>query len=98
MQGLGGALVFPATLSLINVTFAEGRARNRALAVWGGAGAAGLVIGVLLGGLLTHAFGWAAVFFVNLPLAGLAVLLAFPLLPADVRPRRCAAGSTCPAR
>ena len=86
VQGLGGALVFPATLSLINITFPEGRARNRALAVWGGAGAAGLVIGVLLGGLLTHAFGWPAVFFVNLPMAGLAVLLAFPLLPADVRP------------
>jgi MFS family permease len=86
VQGLGGALVFPATLSLINVTFPEGRERNRALAVWGGAGAAGLVIGVLLGGLLTHAFGWAAVFLVNLPLAGLAVLLALPLLPADVRP------------
>jgi EmrB/QacA subfamily drug resistance transporter len=83
VQGLGGALVFPATLSLINVTFAEGRARNRALAVWGGAGAAGLVIGVLLGGLLTHAFGWEAVFFVNVPLAGSAVLLAFLLLPAD---------------
>ena len=85
VQGLGGALVFPATLSLINVTFAEGRERNRALAVWGGAGAAGLVIGVLLGGVLTHAFGWAAVFFVNVPLAGVAVLLAFPLLPPDVR-------------
>ena len=83
MQGLGGALVFPATLSLVNTTFAEGRERNRALAVWGGAGAAGLVIGVLLGGVLTHALGWEAVFFVNLPLAGLAILLAFTLIPAD---------------
>jgi MFS family permease len=46
VQGLGGALVFPATLALINTTFAEGRERNRALAVWGGAGAAGLVVGV----------------------------------------------------
>ena len=55
VQGLGGALVFPATLSLVNTTFAEGRERNRALAVWGGAGAAGLVIGVLLGGVLTQA-------------------------------------------
>ena len=83
MQGLGGALVFPATLSLVNTTFAEGRERNRAVAVWGGAGAAGLVIGVLLGGVLTHAFGWEAVFFVNVPLAGLAILLAFALIPAD---------------
>jgi len=50
MQGLGGALVFPSTLALINVLFPEGAERNRALGVWAGAGAAGLVIGVLLGG------------------------------------------------
>jgi EmrB/QacA subfamily drug resistance transporter len=83
LQGFAGALVFPATLSLVNTTFAEGRERNRAVAVWGGAGAAGLVVGVLLGGVLTQALGWEAVFFVNVPLAGLAALLAFPLIPAD---------------
>jgi MFS family permease len=83
LQGLGGALVFPATLSLVNTTFAEGPERNRAVAIWGGAGAAGLVIGVLLGGLLTSALGWEAVFFVNVPLAGAAALLAFTLIPAD---------------
>src|SRR5262245_59550160 len=83
VQGLGGALVFPATLSLVNTTFGEGRERNRALAVWGGAGAAGLVLGVLLGGVLTRALGWEAVFFVNVPLAALAGLLAFPLLAPD---------------
>ena len=83
LQGLGGALVFPATLSLLNTTFAEGPERNRALAVWGGAGAAGLVVGVLLGGLLTHALGWEAVFFVNVPLGGAALLLALVLIPAD---------------
>jgi EmrB/QacA subfamily drug resistance transporter len=85
VQGLGGALVFPSTLALVNTTFAEGRERNRALAVWGGAGAAGLVIGVLLGGLLTQALGWEAVFFVNVPLAAAAVLLAFQLIAADRR-------------
>lgn len=82
-QGLGGALVFPTTLALINTTFAEGRARNRALGIWGGSGAAGLVIGVLLGGLLTQAFGWQAVFLVNVALAGPALLLAFVLIPRD---------------
>ena len=82
-QGLGGALVFPATLSLVNTTFAEGRQRNRAVAAWGGAGAAGLVIGVLLGGVLTQALGWESVFFVNVPLVAIAVLLAFALIPAD---------------
>jgi MFS family permease len=83
VQGLGGALVFPATLSIVNTSFAEGRERNRALAVWGGAGAAGLVIGVLLGGALTQAFGWEAVFFVNVPLIAVAVPLAFRLIAAD---------------
>ena len=82
-QGLGGALVFPATLSLVNTTFAEGRERNRALAVWGGAGAGGLVIGVLLGGVLTQAFGWEAVFFVNVPLIAVAIPLALRLIAAD---------------
>jgi EmrB/QacA subfamily drug resistance transporter len=83
VQGLGGALVFPSTLALINTTFAEGRDRNRALGIWGGAGAAGLVVGVLLGGVLTRAFGWEAVFFVNVPLAGVALILAFRLIDAD---------------
>jgi EmrB/QacA subfamily drug resistance transporter len=83
LQGLGGALVFPATLALVNTTFAEGRERNRAVAVWGAAGAAGLVVGVLLGGVLTQTFGWEAVFFVNVPLVALALLLAFSLVPAD---------------
>jgi EmrB/QacA subfamily drug resistance transporter len=82
-QGLGGALVFPSTLALINTTFAEGAERNRAVAVWGGAGAAGLVIGVLLGGVLTQAFGWEAVFFVNVPLIAIALVLAFTLIPPD---------------
>jgi MFS family permease len=85
-QGLGGALVFPATLALVNTTFAEGRERNHALAVWGGAGAAGLVVGVLLGGVLTQALGWQAVFFVNVPLAGLAAPIAVAVIAPD-RPR-----------
>jgi EmrB/QacA subfamily drug resistance transporter len=95
VQGLGGALVFPATLALVNTTFTEGRERNHALAVWGGTGAAGLVVGVLLGGVLTHALGWEAVFFVNVPLASLAALSALVVLPAD-RARDLARGFDIP--
>jgi EmrB/QacA subfamily drug resistance transporter len=87
-QGLGGALVFPSTLAIINTTFAEGRERNRAVAVWGSAGAAGLVIGVLLGGVLTHTFGWEAVFLVNVPLAGLAALSALRVVSPDPAPEK----------
>src|SRR5262245_10183409 len=83
VQGIGGALVFPATLSLVNTMFEEGSERNHALAVWGGAGAAGLVIGVLLGGLLTQALGWESVFFVNVLLAGVALLLTFRMIAPD---------------
>jgi MFS family permease len=83
VQGLGGALVFPSTLALINTLFAEGPERNRAVGVWGGSGAAGLVVGVLLGGVLTRVFGWEAVFFVNVPLAAAAFVLVFVLIRVD---------------
>jgi MFS family permease len=83
VQGIGGALLLPSTLALIGNLFAEGPARNRALAVWGGAGASGLTLGALLGGVLTQAFGWPAVFYVNVLLAGVAAIAAFVLIPKD---------------
>ncbi|HST42764.1 MAG TPA: MFS transporter [Conexibacter sp.] len=83
LQGLGGALLFPATLSLVVTTFAEGRERNRAMSVWAGAGAVGLSLGALLGGVLTEAVGWQGVFFVNVPLVLIGAVAAFRLLPAD---------------
>ncbi|MEE4493293.1 MFS transporter [Streptomyces sp. BE230] len=83
VQGIGGALLLPATLSLINTGFAEGPQRNRALAIWGGAGGVGLASGSLLGGVLTNSLGWQAVFYVNVPLALGAALAAARVLPAD---------------
>lgn len=83
VQGIGAAFLFPATLSLINRLFAEGPERNRALAVWGGAGASGLTLGSLTGGLLTSAFGWPSVFYVNVLLAGIAIIAAFAIIPRD---------------
>ncbi|GGZ50482.1 MFS transporter [Streptomyces inusitatus] len=83
IQGIGGALLLPSTLSLINTLFEEGPKRNRALAVWGGAGASGLTLGALLGGVLTENFGWPAVFFVNVPLAGIVALAALFVIPRD---------------
>ncbi|MFF4257168.1 MFS transporter [Streptomyces sp. NPDC001663] len=83
VQGLGGALLLPATLSLIATTFTEGAERNRALAIWGGAGAVGLALGSLLGGILTNYFGWEAVFYVNVPLALGAAAAAFAIAPKD---------------
>ncbi|PWW62819.1 EmrB/QacA subfamily drug resistance transporter [Actinokineospora spheciospongiae] len=83
VQGIGGAFLAPATLSLVTTTFAEGPERNRALAIWGGAGGSGMVLGSLLGGVLTGAFGWASIFFANVPLAGGAMLLTFAIIPKD---------------
>ncbi|MFG1772773.1 MFS transporter [Nocardia salmonicida] len=83
IQGIGAALLFPATLSLVNTMFEEGRQRIRALAVWAMAGAGGLSLGALLGGVLTSAFGWQAVFLINVPLVVVGVVAAFPLLRAD---------------
>ncbi|MFC9970525.1 MFS transporter [Spirillospora sp. NPDC127200] len=83
LQGIGGAVLFPATLSLVTTKFAEGPERLRALAVWAGAGAGGLSLGALLGGVLTHAFGWEAVFLVNVPLVVAGVVGAFALLDPD---------------
>jgi EmrB/QacA subfamily drug resistance transporter len=83
VQGIGAAFLFPATLSLINRLFAEGPERNRALAIWGGAGASGLSIGALAGGFLTAAWDWPAVFYVNVVLAGIAIMAAFFVIPRD---------------
>ncbi|MFE5218280.1 MULTISPECIES: MFS transporter [unclassified Streptomyces] len=86
VQGIGGALLFPATLSLINTIYAEGPDRNRALAVWGAAGACGLCSGSLLGGVLVEAFGWPSVFFAGVPLAAAVAWAGWTLFPADVPP------------
>ncbi|MCV3232060.1 MFS transporter [Mesorhizobium sp. YC-39] len=82
IQGLGGALLFPATLALINTSFAEGTERNRALAIWGAAGSGGLAAGAIIGGILTSGWGWQAVFFFTVPLALGAALVAAPVLLA----------------
>jgi EmrB/QacA subfamily drug resistance transporter len=81
VQGAGAAVVAPAALSLLTTTFAEGAARERALGVWTAAAAGGGAAGFLLGGALTQALGWRAVFLVNVPVGVLGLLLA-PVLPA----------------
>ncbi|WP_433338615.1 MFS transporter [Spirillospora sp. CA-294931] len=83
VQGLGAALLFPATLSLVNTMFAEGAERNRALAVWAAMGGGGLAAGALLGGVLTGVFGWESTFLVFVLLAVVALAGAFVLLPPD---------------
>ncbi len=80
VQGLGGALLAPAALSLLMTTFAEGRDRNMALGIYGAASGSGAAAGVLLGGLLTSYLSWSWIFFVNVPVGVAAILLAPVLL------------------
>ncbi|MGH9063897.1 MAG: MFS transporter [Acidimicrobiales bacterium] len=75
-QGLGGAFMSPAALSLVTVIFAEGEERNRALGVWAAIAGAGSAIGLLAGGALTTGLSWRWVFFVNIPIGIVAALAA----------------------
>ena len=84
VQGLGGALLAPAALSILITTFTEGRERNLALGIWGAASGSGGAAGVLLGGVLTSYFSWSWVFFLNIPV-GVAVIAVTPFLLRESR-------------
>jgi EmrB/QacA subfamily drug resistance transporter len=77
VQGMGGAFAAPTALSLVAVTFPEGRERNRAMGVYAAMSVAGGAVGLILGGLLTNYASWRWVLFVNVPI-GIAVALAAP--------------------
>ncbi len=80
VQGLGAAILSPAALSILTVTFEEGRERNTALSIWGAIAGAGGAFGVLLGGVLTQEFGWQWIFYVNVPIGSLVVLASIFIL------------------
>ncbi len=88
VQGLGGAVIAPASLSILTTTFAEGAARNRAVGIWGAMGGAGGAAGVLLGGVLTELLGWRWILFINVPIGLAAALLAQRFIVADARTER----------
>jgi EmrB/QacA subfamily drug resistance transporter len=83
IQGLGGAMVAPATLSIITATFTEGGERNRALGAWGAMGAAGGSVGVLLGGVLTQLLSWRWILFINVPIGAATTIAALRVIGAE---------------
>jgi EmrB/QacA subfamily drug resistance transporter len=80
VQGIGAAIISPATLSIITTTFEEGAERNKALGIWGAMAGSGAAAGVLMGGILTKYAGWEWVFFVNVPVGALVLTLTRPLV------------------
>ena len=96
VQGVGGAILAPATLSLITTTFTEPSARRRALGAWSATAASGSAVGVLAGGLLTDLLDWRWVLFVNVPIGCALVAAALAALTesrAEQRPSLDVAGA-----
>ena len=81
-QGFGAALLLPSALAIITTTY-SGAQRTAALAVWGAIGSAGVAFGVLLGGIITTAFGWEWIFFINVPIGIVVAVGAVRLVPAE---------------
>ncbi|WP_084247380.1 MFS transporter [Gordonia hydrophobica] len=81
VQGLGAALITPQTMALITRIFPPER-RGAAMGVWGTVAGVATLVGPLLGGLLTDSFGWEWIFFVNLPVGLVGLVLAQALVPA----------------
>jgi EmrB/QacA subfamily drug resistance transporter len=95
VQGLGAAIASPAALSILTVTFDEGRERNQALSIWGAIAGAGGAFGVLLGGILTQEVGWSWIFYVNVPI-GVAVILGSSVFVPASRPEEGITGFDVP--
>jgi EmrB/QacA subfamily drug resistance transporter len=87
-QGLGSALIAPAALSTLTTTFTGGAQRAKALGVWGALAGIASVAGVVLGGVLSGGPGWRWIFFINVPVAVIAVATAARVLPESRGQRR----------
>jgi EmrB/QacA subfamily drug resistance transporter len=81
LQGLGGALVAPAALSIITTTFTSSEERTKALGVWSGIAAGGGAVGLLLGGVLTDLLSWQWIFIVNVPVGLVALAMTLRFVP-----------------
>jgi MFS family permease len=87
VMGLGAALVFPATLSLLTNIFTERRERAKAIGLWGAATGAGVALGPIAGGWLLEHFSWSSVFFALAPVAAVAAALVSLSVPTSRDPR-----------
>jgi EmrB/QacA subfamily drug resistance transporter len=81
LQGLGGAVLSPATLTILTTTFTDPRARTRALGLWSAVAGAGGATGVLAGGVLTDLLSWRWILFINVPIGLLVLIVARFAIP-----------------
>lgn len=81
LQGLGGALLSPAALSLVLTIFKQGPERNKALGIWSMVAAGGGAVGLIVGGLLTQYVDWRWIFFINVPIAALVAYATYKFVP-----------------
>jgi EmrB/QacA subfamily drug resistance transporter len=86
VQGLGGAILSPATLTIITTTFSDGHSRTRAIGIWSSVAGAGGATGAVFGGILTGYLGWRWVLFVNVPIGVAAIALSAAVLTEARRP------------
>jgi EmrB/QacA subfamily drug resistance transporter len=87
LQALGGSMLNPVAMSIITNTFRDRRELARAIGVWGAMAGVSMALGPVLGGALTHAFGWRAIFWLNLPVGLLALFLTARYVPESRAPR-----------
>lgn len=85
-MGVGGAMMMPATLSIITSMFREPAERQRAIGIWAATTGLGIALGPIVGGLLLARFWWGSVFLINVPIAALGVACALPLIPDSKNP------------
>ena len=87
LQGLGASMLNPVALSIVANVFTDPQDRARAVGVWGAVGGVSFAAGPLLGGLLTQAIGWRSIFWINIPLGVIAVVLAAIFVPESKAPK-----------
>ena len=85
LQGFGAAMIPPAALSILAVTFEEGAARNRALGLYGAVAGISATVGVIASGLLTDGPGWRAIFLLNVPIGIALIVMAARFLRGEAR-------------
>jgi EmrB/QacA subfamily drug resistance transporter len=86
LMGVGGALIMPATLSIITNVFTDPKERGRAIGVWAGISAIGIGVGPVTGGFLLNHFWWGSILLVNVPIVAIALPLGFFLIPNSQDP------------